>query len=132
VNIGAGLDDPQNNMPFGAAGFQTYITSCALKAKTATTSRSWIAQQWITGMFGRSLGNTLLAPNSPYPNCNRTSGNGDFDNSGVFGMSSFHSGGANISMCDGSVRFLKTSTSLQTVWAIGSRSQAEVVDSNSY
>jgi prepilin-type processing-associated H-X9-DG protein len=50
----------------------------------------------------------------------------------MFGMSSFHPGGANILMCDGSVKFLKDSTSNQTVWALGSRSQGEILDANSY
>lgn len=83
-------------------------------------------------MFGRTLGNTLLAPNPPYPTCNRTSGKGDFDNLGVFGMSSYHSGGANIARCDGSVQFLKSTANLQTVWAIGSRNQGEVVSSDAF
>jgi hypothetical protein len=35
-------------------------------------------------------------------------------------------------MCDGSVRFLKDSTSLQTIWALGSRGQGEIIDASSY
>jgi hypothetical protein len=35
-------------------------------------------------------------------------------------------------MADGSVRFLKNSTSLTTVWALGSIAQAEIVDASSY
>jgi prepilin-type processing-associated H-X9-DG protein len=44
----------------------------------------------------------MLVPNPPYPNCINVEGNGDFDNTGMFGMSSFHSDGANIVMCGGS------------------------------
>jgi prepilin-type processing-associated H-X9-DG protein len=51
---------------------------------------------------------------------------------GVWGLSSYHSGGANILMCDGSVRFLKDSTSRNTLWALGSRAQGEVIDASSY
>jgi prepilin-type N-terminal cleavage/methylation domain-containing protein/prepilin-type processing-associated H-X9-DG protein len=131
LDVGASADDPANNMPAGGAVIQNYLNQCASLAKTAR-GRSFIGQLWCTGMFGRTLGNTLLAPNPPYPNCNKTTGNGDFDNLGVFGMSSFHSGGANISFCDGSVRFLKSSTSLPTVWALGSRNQGEIVSSDSY
>jgi hypothetical protein len=35
-------------------------------------------------------------------------------------------------MCDGSVRFLKQSASMQTVWSIGSRDQGEVVSSDAF
>jgi prepilin-type N-terminal cleavage/methylation domain-containing protein/prepilin-type processing-associated H-X9-DG protein len=136
VNVGSGTNVPENNMPYGGALFQTYISTCAAKATVSpqnnTVQRSWIAQLWCVGMFGRALGNTLLPPNPPYPNCVRTTGNGDFDNTGVFGMSSYHSGGANIAMCDGSVRFLKNSTSLTAVWALGSRGQGEVLSADSY
>lgn len=131
ANVGPNTDDPSNNMAFGQALIQAYLANCATLAKTAP-NRSWIGQQWCTGMFGRALGNTLLAPNPPYPNCNKTTGNGDFDNLGVFGMSSFHSGGGNVGLCDGSVRFLKSSTALPTVWALGSRSQSETISADSY
>ena len=35
-------------------------------------------------------------------------------------------------MGDGSVKFLKSSTANQVVWALGSRDQGEVIDANSY
>jgi hypothetical protein len=35
-------------------------------------------------------------------------------------------------MCDGSVKFLKDSTNLQTIWALGSRAQGEVISADSY
>jgi prepilin-type processing-associated H-X9-DG protein len=47
-------------------------------------------------------------------------------------LSSYHPGGANVLLADGSVRFLKDSTNLMTVWALGSRAQGEVVDASSY
>ena len=52
-------------------------------------------------------------------------------NPGAVGMSSNHPGGANMLLCDGSVRFLKNSASFPTVWALGSR-RGEVVSSDSY
>ena len=128
---GSSSDSTANNMPAGASLLQAWLTNCAVQAKTAR-GRSFIGQMWCTGMFGRTLGNTILAPNPPYPNCNNTTGNGDFDNTGLFGMSSYHSGGANAAFCDGSVRFLKSTTALPTIWALGSRDQGEVVSADSY
>jgi prepilin-type processing-associated H-X9-DG protein len=129
--LGASANDPANSMPFGQAALPGWLANCATLAKTGP-HRSFIGQRWDVGMFGRSLGNTLLAPNPPYPNCNNTTGNGDFDNLGMFGMSSYHSGGGNVAMCDGSVRFLKSSTALPTVWALGSRAQGEIIGADSY
>jgi prepilin-type processing-associated H-X9-DG protein len=51
---------------------------------------------------------------------------------GVFGLSSFHPGGANVLLLDGSVKFLKDSVSNQTVWALGSMKQGEVISADSY
>jgi prepilin-type N-terminal cleavage/methylation domain-containing protein/prepilin-type processing-associated H-X9-DG protein len=48
------------------------------------------------------------------------------------GAKSKHPSGANFCFCDGSVRFLKNSTSLATYCAVGSRNGAEVVSSDSY
>jgi prepilin-type processing-associated H-X9-DG protein len=51
---------------------------------------------------------------------------------GVWGLSSFHPGGASALFGDGSVRFLKDSTNRNTLWAIGSRAQGEIVSADSY
>lgn len=48
------------------------------------------------------------------------------------GAKSKHPGGANFAMGDGSVRFLKNSTSLTTYCALGSRNGGEVISSDSY
>lgn len=53
-------------------------------------------------------------------------------NPGMWTLSSRHAGGANVLLTDGSVRFLKDSTNLQTVWALGSRAQGEVISADSY
>jgi prepilin-type processing-associated H-X9-DG protein len=56
----------------------------------------------------------------------------DFDTPGVYGLSSNHPGGANVALVDGSVRLLKSSTTVTVVWALGSRSQGELVSADSY
>jgi prepilin-type processing-associated H-X9-DG protein len=50
----------------------------------------------------------------------------------VYSLSSRHSGGANVLFCDGSVKFLKDSTALQTIWALGSRAGSEVLSADSF
>jgi len=54
------------------------------------------------------------------------------DAPGMYNLSSYHPGGANVAMCDGSVRFLKSTTSLVTIWGLGSRNGGEVISSDSY
>jgi len=53
----------------------------------------------------------------------------------VYGSSpptSFHLGGVNVAMCDGSVRFIRENVNLYTWWAIGSRAGNEPINANSY
>ena len=57
---------------------------------------SYLGQAWNQGMFGWTLGNTLLAPNPPYPNCRMCAWDGDWDCPGMYGLSSFHPGGGNV------------------------------------
>ena len=128
------------NMPAGAAPLLAWANICAGLAPASTKqgdvgweyNMSHIGAGWHQGMFGWTLGNTLLPPNSPYPNCRMCSWDGDWDCPGIYGMSSYHPGGGNVAFADGSVRFLKTLTSNLVVWALGSRGQGEVVSSDSY
>ncbi len=55
-----------------------------------------------------------------------------FQPNGAITASSRHSGGANVLMMDGTVRFVKSSISPQTWWALGSMSGNEVISADSY
>jgi len=136
---GDGWGDPKMNMPLGGQGFLAWMQSCAGFAPQSTvgtdlwkTNMSYLGQAWNQGMFGWTLGNTLLAPNAPYPNCRMCTWDGDWDCPGRYGMSSYHPGGGNIAMADGSVKFLKQSTNYTVVWSIGSRNGGEVVSGDQY
>jgi prepilin-type N-terminal cleavage/methylation domain-containing protein/prepilin-type processing-associated H-X9-DG protein len=125
------------NMPYGASpgasNIINWLTSCKTSLSTPSTNKSQQGDSWAFGVFAHSLGNYILAPNPKYPGCvDQTSNASDFDRVGVYSSSSYHAGGANASMCDGSVRFLKETTSLQTIWALGSRDQGEVLSADSY
>lgn len=45
---------------------------------------------------------------------------------------SYHSGGVNVALCDGSVRFIKESLQLDVWKALGTRAGSETIDSTSY
>ena len=50
----------------------------------------------------------------------------------MWNLSSYHPGGCNVLFGDGSVKFLKDTVSLPTMWALGSRAQGEVLSADSY
>ncbi len=135
---GVGRNTPQMSMPAGnqppSYPFQQWIQQCAAGIAADRSNHTYdLGQLWAVGLPSYSLGNILLAPNPKYPNCSVVSAsNNVINNPGMFTLSSFHPGGANVLMCDGSVRFLKDSTNLNTLWAIGSRNQGEVVSADSY
>ena len=104
---------------------QTWRAGNGRMGKTPT-----LGEAWAFGLVGYTQGNVVLPPNAKYPNCNTAPQS--IENPGVFGLSSFHSGGANILLLDGSVKFLKDSASFQTVWALGSIKQGEILSSDSY
>ncbi len=122
--------------PALVSGFNAWLSQCAANVNTAADRvkhTPTIGLAWAFGMCGFSMGNTLLAPNPKYPNCTSNPGSSNsLQAPGMFGLSSFHPGGGNVLMCDGSVKFLKDSTNQYTVWALGSRAQGEVIDASSY
>jgi prepilin-type processing-associated H-X9-DG protein len=54
------------------------------------------------------------------------------DGAGDVPPTSNHPGGVNMTMADGSVRFMKDTVSIQTWWAIGTRSGNEVISADAY
>jgi prepilin-type processing-associated H-X9-DG protein/prepilin-type N-terminal cleavage/methylation domain-containing protein len=144
-NIGR-WDGNGSVMPAGAgpgnATFLNFVQVCAGYAPQSVTkgdqwanwyyNKSFIGRDWNQGMFGHTLGTTLLPPNSQYPNCNLESWGGDFDAPGMYNLSSYHPGGANVAFADGSVRFVKSTTNMTVIWSLGSRAGGDIVSSDSY
>lgn len=62
---------------------------------------------WTDGQAERTGFNTILPPNSP--SCTNDGNTAADSNGGVFSAGSFHTGGANCAMLDGSVRFVSSS-----------------------
>jgi len=137
IGGGSTWDTALSSMPAGSGQLTAWMQTCATNLRSGSTpyspsGRSWNGDLWFNGNYGHALGNTVLAPNSPYPNCMFHNGNSDWDREGNAGMHSFHSGGANVCFGDGSVKFLKSSTALNVVWALGSRAQGEAVSADQY
>jgi prepilin-type N-terminal cleavage/methylation domain-containing protein/prepilin-type processing-associated H-X9-DG protein len=120
------------NNPTYINNFVAWLNGCMKNAASKRSDKTiTLAESWALGLPTYTWGNVLLAPNPKYPNCTEN-GAASIADAGMYGLSSPHPGGANIMMADGSVRFLKDSTNMQTVWALGSRAQGEVVSADAY
>jgi prepilin-type processing-associated H-X9-DG protein len=139
----AASTSPLMNLPAGNTNnmFMNWAAGCASLAKqlnASPSSRSAAAVRlgatWAIGQSVYCLGNIVVPPNAKFPNCSGgpTGNTGNINYPGIYSMSSYHPGGANVTLADGSVRFLKDSTNIATIWALGSRNQGEVVSSDSF
>ncbi|AGA24651.1 DUF1559 domain-containing protein [Singulisphaera acidiphila] len=82
------------------------------------------AQEWGRGSFTYTTFNHFLTPNSASSDC--ISG----ATGGRMAARSFHSGGVNVLIADGHIRFVKNSISLATWRAIATRSGGEVISAD--
>jgi prepilin-type N-terminal cleavage/methylation domain-containing protein/prepilin-type processing-associated H-X9-DG protein len=83
----------------------------------------------ITGYY-----NHTLTPNSQYPDCGTFADGSALNNFSRTHLAarSFHPGGVNVGMADGSVRFVKNSVNIVPWRALGTRAGAEVISSDSF
>jgi prepilin-type N-terminal cleavage/methylation domain-containing protein/prepilin-type processing-associated H-X9-DG protein len=78
---------------------------------------------WINGHYGNTLYNHFYPPNVPGKwDCGNASGN-----KGLTAARSFHAGGVNILLADGSVRFVRDSIQLAAWRALATRDGGEVI-----
>ena len=92
---------------------------------------------WSMGTAGFSMFNTIQTPNDSqyrFGGCRLGDTNpGDWpDSSNAVGAASSHSGGCNVLMADGSVKFVKDSINRKTWWSLGTRAGGEVISADSY
>src|SRR5262249_19651310 len=112
------------------ASVQVYsVLTCPLAiASPGSALRIWhLGWSWWLGLTSQGSFNTVMPPNSKF--C--TQGNENYLAS-AFGTSSRHPGGVNMAFADGSVKFIKATTSPPIMWAIGSRNGGEVLNSDQY
>jgi len=113
-----------------AAGF-------AVQKNTGSGSENQRGFRWCQDDGGFGQFNTVVPPTSsqyPFGWCAiaRSSPNSNASDGQYQNATSNHPGGANFLFADGSVRFLKSSISIKTYWALGTKANGEVVSSDSY
>jgi prepilin-type N-terminal cleavage/methylation domain-containing protein/prepilin-type processing-associated H-X9-DG protein len=84
----------------------------------------WSGQRgarWINGDYGDTLYNHYYPPNAPQWDCGNS-----FHNKALTAARSWHPGGVNVLLCDGSVHFIENSVSLAVWQALATRNGNKV------
>ncbi|MDR3633513.1 MAG: DUF1559 domain-containing protein [Isosphaeraceae bacterium] len=122
-----------NTIPIATvnSGLQTCNT-----AFVASNISNTHGHYWAVGHSGATLFNTVVPPNSklyPWGGCRKDcSASCDAADMIYSNASSYHSGGVNCCMADGSVKFVKDSVAMSVWWALGTRANGEVVSADAY
>jgi len=107
-----------------AAELDAYGVAC--NAGTAN-HHSHGGREWAIGMPAQTLFNTAAPPNWKYPTCQSCSGCGWMDSQGMFPARSRHTGGVQVTLADGAVRFVSENVDLTTWQNAGSINGEEVL-----
>jgi prepilin-type N-terminal cleavage/methylation domain-containing protein/prepilin-type processing-associated H-X9-DG protein len=111
-------------VPYGYSTFQKIVQLC--QGMTAKYSDQK-GQEWLNQQMGWGGAYSHMMT----PNQRTCVYDGWHTDSGVITASSNHSGGVNICMLDGSVRFVKNSVNQVTWWSIATYSMGEIVSADS-
>jgi hypothetical protein len=106
------------------ADLTTYGTAC--QAGTGN-HHSHGGREWAIGMPAQTLFNTAAPPNWKFPTCQPCMGCGWMDSQGMFPARSRHVGGVQITLADGSSRFVSENIDLATWQNLGSIRGGEVL-----
>ena len=120
--------DARSNVAAVQAGLQA--CTAAMQTKSAKINGN-AGNYWLHGSQGQTLFNTVAVPNNqqyPWGTCS----DGALGVSEFCRASSYHPGGVNILMADGSSRFVKSTINQITWWALGTRAGREVVSADQY
>lgn len=121
------------NQPF-PGGFANSFTSQAslnaygLQCLGGTSNlHAHVRREWMNGIGGQTIFNTLNTPNTPNPDCHPCNGCGWYDSSGVWSARSQHVGGVHVVLGDGAVRFVSDNVDFFTWQALGGIADDKVV-----
>ena len=114
------------------------LQTCSNQYNPTNTSNISVGHghDWGVGGMGATLFNTIVPPNSPqykWSAC-RTDCVGSCDGASMdySNAQSYHPGGVNALLADGSVKFLKSSINIYIYWGLGTRNGGEVISADAY
>jgi prepilin-type N-terminal cleavage/methylation domain-containing protein/prepilin-type processing-associated H-X9-DG protein len=128
IPAGALLQDASTNNALTQSGIQACNAAWNGSSGTVSNSRGFL---WAYGGLGMTMFNTVALPNSigGWTYCGNTYTSVLVTYSEA---DSYHPGGVNTMMADGSVKFIKNSVNQQTWYALGTKANGEVIDASSY
>ena len=126
---------PSMNVAAVFAGVTACDVAWQASDGTANTVGNDRGYRWGIAGSGANLFNTIVTPNSkdhPWSACRFDSPGQGLTDARYVNANSNHPGGVNVTMGDGSVRFIKDTISGPTWWALGTRNFGEVISADSY
>jgi prepilin-type N-terminal cleavage/methylation domain-containing protein/prepilin-type processing-associated H-X9-DG protein len=135
VNSASGMQPPM--LASLQLTLQNVASTCQPNMNTTAATWDQKGAAWGPDWCGVGGGYShLLAPNKPACFFSNATGNsfGPFpgnDDITMIGAQSNHPGGVNVGFCDGSVKFVKDSVSLQTWGSIATKAGGEIIDASS-
>ena len=138
--LGSGPESATGTAPGGPdvaykyTGFGTPANDTTCAAPTGQWNYSNLRGfMWASGELRCASYNHYLTPNSPLYDCitnDTTPGQGQYTAVGFRAARSRHTGGVNLLLCDGSVRFVRNSIQADTWRALATRANGEVIGGN--
>jgi prepilin-type N-terminal cleavage/methylation domain-containing protein/prepilin-type processing-associated H-X9-DG protein len=128
---------PYSSMVYDALAAPTVVASviqlCTQAYQSGSTSYIDLqrGENWAHGCMAMSLFNTVVTPNAyndTWTHCGRNASS----RAVLSNADSYHSGGVNALLADGSVRFIKDTINQRVWWSLGTRQGNEVILADSY
>jgi prepilin-type N-terminal cleavage/methylation domain-containing protein/prepilin-type processing-associated H-X9-DG protein len=110
---------------------QSVIQLCNAAYKSGTGLDLQRGENWAHGSMAMAMFNTVVTPNlygDQWTHCGLNASS----RAVLSNADSYHAGGVNCMMGDGSVKFIKDSINMRTWWALGTKANGEVISSDAY
>ena len=134
-NVGVnnvGMSDAARVLNVGTAvvAVNAAIALCDQAWQTGGSFDNQKGRDWAHGCMTQTLFNTVIPPNGKkWTHCSNT---GSTTMAPFSNANSYHPGGVNNLLADGSVKFLKDSINVNVWWALGTRNGGEIISSDAY
>ena len=125
--------DVFTTLPSGTQAPGTVVPNRLVNCMKGTDLFNTRGLNWANGNTNYTMFCTVVPPNSrQYPFGGCKSGGGGVDLAEIVNSNSYHPGGCNVLMGDGSVKFIKETIAWNIWWSLGTKAGNEVVSADAY